>query len=509
MGRQVRVQRRSSRRPGLVLLLCCTAIILAAAVFFKSSAVTATAAVWSAGASNFDDGLRSACLKIRKYAGDEAALGPNCSVPLLNISGLQEYGCKILDSSCFDQHRIIVYNPPDDLAFNYPFADTGFSATLVPGWTKLNKSSAGPVGVGIAQPLVRKNSSDDRPDQMDPIFSSCHTPIVWTSPYHNTYGEFFQSSFVPLWYMQSELKLIDRNIMLTPLMDGYRKPQFMENLLRPYSNKMILPFNDVSSREHMFDPTFPRCFEKVAMCNLKDLYTARPPRKFHDKESNLTIFDGDKTWTWYKPGQAGKALVDYYRHEGNIPPFTKDQDTLQVVVGKRTDGYREFRNLTVFLERCNEWKPPLASVYKRTLCVAHSFGPHAFFESLTLLQDTDVLIAHHGAELVHGWFMPFGSSVVEVRMKGFPDDWASIYFQSTYRSENTHLYFSAKVVNDDSWEPGAWEKDKQPNHIYALERRTKLRWNQWEPILEAIVAVNRSMELYEKKKWPDDLRWLI
>lgn len=91
------------------------------------------------------------------------------------------------------QHRIIVYNPPDDLAFNYPFADTGFSATLVPGWTKLNKSSAGPVGVGIAQPLVRKNSSDDRPDQMDPIFSSCHTPIVWTSPYHNTYGEFFQS----------------------------------------------------------------------------------------------------------------------------------------------------------------------------------------------------------------------------------------------------------------------------------------------------------------------------
>lgn len=103
MGRQVRVQRRSSRRPGLVLLLCCTAIILAAAVFFKSSAVTATAAVWSAGASNFDDGLRSACLKIRKYAGDEAALGPNCSVPLLNISGLQEYGCKILDSSCFDQ----------------------------------------------------------------------------------------------------------------------------------------------------------------------------------------------------------------------------------------------------------------------------------------------------------------------------------------------------------------------------------------------------------------------
>lgn len=63
-------------------------------------------------------------------------------------------------------------------------------------------------------------------------------------------------------------------------------------------------------------------------------------------------------------------------------------------MGKRTDGYREFRNLTVFLERCNEWKPPLASVYKRTLCVAHSFGPHAFFESLTLLQDTDVLVRH-------------------------------------------------------------------------------------------------------------------
>jgi hypothetical protein len=36
------------------------------------------------------------------------------------------------------------------------------------------------------------------------------------------------------------------------------------------------------------------------------------------------------------------------------------------------------------------------------------------------------------------------------------------------------------------------------NHICAMERRTKLRWEEWEPIPEAIVAVNRSMELYEK-----------
>lgn len=148
-----------------------------------------------------------------KYMGDEAVLG-NCTVPELNISGLLDYGCRIFNDSCFDQHRIIVYNPPDDLEFPYPSLDMGWTETWVPGWTILNKTGAGPIGTGKAQPQVRKNSTADRPDLTDPLFSACHTPLVWNSPYHIAFGEFFDNSFVPLWDMQHQRNLFDENIQL-------------------------------------------------------------------------------------------------------------------------------------------------------------------------------------------------------------------------------------------------------------------------------------------------------
>ena len=43
------------------------------------------------------------------------------------------------------------------------------------------------------QPLVRKNSSQDRPDLMNPIFSDCYSPLLWASPWIVAYGEFFDN----------------------------------------------------------------------------------------------------------------------------------------------------------------------------------------------------------------------------------------------------------------------------------------------------------------------------
>lgn len=59
--------------------------------------------------------------------------------------------------------------------------------TLLP----LNLQGAGTEGVENWAPQVRKNSSEDRPDQLDPLFSSCYTPLVWSSPYHISFAEFF------------------------------------------------------------------------------------------------------------------------------------------------------------------------------------------------------------------------------------------------------------------------------------------------------------------------------
>lgn len=45
--------------------------------------------------------------------------------------------------------------------------------------------------------------------------------------------------------------------------------------LSPYTCNHPLPqithFNDISSREHMYEPKYPRCFKKVAICGLKGM----------------------------------------------------------------------------------------------------------------------------------------------------------------------------------------------------------------------------------------------
>lgn len=47
------------------------------------------------------------------------------------------------------------------------------------------------------------------------------------------------------------------------------------------------------------------------------------------------------------------------------------------------------------------------------------------------------------------------------------------------------------------------------NHIYEIERNTRLRWEQWAPMFSNITAVQRSKEKYEQLQYPFDVRMVI
>lgn len=120
-------------------------------------------------------------------------------------------------------------------------------------------------------------------------------------------------------------------------------------------------------------------------------------------------------------------------------------------------------------------------------------------------------MTHHGATANHALFMPWGSSLVEVRPHGFPEVgggevaflhvwaslvqgqatarwgavawlqraevtpnvsfvcllavdcqiWAQTYVPSVMRTENEIFYWFVKVEGEGSWEPAQWEKDSQ------------------------------------------------
>ena len=410
----------------------------------------------------------------------------------------------------------------------YPFYDFGWNPAGIPGYEDTGTNANYP---GEQQsPLFRRISPLDRFDHVDPVFSSCHVPLMWVSPWIFSYGEFVDNTFVPMYVAQQELKLFDENIHLMPIFAGYNMPSFVNNLLRPFSNKSVTSFSDAASREHVFDPEWPRCFETMLLCNLKGLYNDRPapkypvdnPAIYYDEKFT---YDGDSEWRWWRAGPAGRFLVDYYKKIGQlVVPEKKDaeKETLQITISVRNGEvkYRNFLNLDEFVKECNAWVPPSTSTdsskqkqqqqqqeYRSVKCTPHSFGKD-FMDDLRVLQNSDVLMGHHGAELNNGWFMKQGKSVIEVRMLDFDGHWPDLYFRSLYRTENYIFYWQAQVVKDETWRPSEFEKNDAPHRFYHRDRHTVLRWADFQPIMKAIVVNAQSKTAYEKLAY-EDIRWEI
>jgi hypothetical protein len=317
----------------------------------------------------------------------------------------------------------------------------------IPGWNNEAVTDAWPEeGHHYLSPLFRRNGSMDRPDLKDPVFSSCHVPLIWLPAWLFPYAEFFANSFVPLWLMQDK-KLIDNKIDLVPFAAGFVAPTFVEQLLRPYTTGIISDFHSYGSREHVFNPKWPRCFKKILLCEFYSMYRGRPGPKFNATgdplyPDNIT-YDGDPDFEKiYKPSSAGQyvrscvllsflcfadcskslllpllQLVQFYKDEGLVNPPKREEDIFHILVASRNEQvrYRNLLNLTVFLEECHNWVLPQNSGYKGVKCYSHAFGQN-FFTDVEQAHNADVLVGHHGAELNNAFFMKNGSSVVEIRM---------------------------------------------------------------------------------------------
>lgn len=189
--------------------------------------------------------------RLRTGAGDAQAFGPRCEPGRLDEAALSEYGCKVLHNACLDAPYIIVHGVPDDEPFNeYPAIDVGWLPSRLPGYdSKPVRGRAGekwvpeviaggaraspqpstarclsmhlvvaraPPAPGPHRPLqaagqapllpgckdperhpyylvpvVRKNSSQDRPDLRSPVFSACATPLAFVTSWTSFYSEFF------------------------------------------------------------------------------------------------------------------------------------------------------------------------------------------------------------------------------------------------------------------------------------------------------------------------------
>lgn len=211
----------------------------------------------------------------------------------------------------------------------------------------------------------------------------------------------------------------------------------------------------------------PLCFNKIIGCS------------HFDKDSNwraATPVDSPKAWETFRT-----TVVHNNCPSRRASQSERSRDK-QVVVGlaQRTRG-RRLRNLEELLKECRA----LGTLGgKHIECRKVEFSD--ILKDLCSLQDLDVLVGTHGAQLANALFMRQGSNLIEVRANDWydvdmedrlkdPGTWSSQIAQSFWFTNNTRY-----------WWYGAGAKDSFPDTRSKVPGRDSDVFVQW-PILACML----------------------
>lgn len=168
---------------------------------------------------------------------------------------------------------------------------------------------------------------------------------------------------------------------------------------------------------------------------------------------------------------------------------------LNVVIADRK-GRRKLRNLAELVDRCNEWRGPPPHTHLGINCTAHNFGV-GLVDSLPTLWRADVFIVPHGADIINGFAMHAGASVVEVMpVKQFQYGCPCDMYRRMYTYEGpTILHYQMTTTN--------------ASHAVSTEARKKGTYNSdlvvpWEalvPVLTHVVRVGGKRANYKFRRF--------
>ncbi|KAK9811469.1 hypothetical protein WJX72_004449 [[Myrmecia] bisecta] len=413
--------------------------------------ITAPPASWDQGLAGSSTAARrkaSNCKQGSTYCylpeigGKQLSVQTETHPPRIDDSKLKYHGCVKQHYVCFDQGRSILFSgvkTPRSPAYTEDLFDPGFTWLNIPGYADNFVGTK----TKTPWPQFRANSSADPPDIAAPRFSASIVPLIWWPIWAENYGEVVLQSLAPLHAMQAD-GLVDRNVTLVPVLNGFRLPDYFQWLLQPFTNNRIETFEDLSSREHMHAVDRTRCFHTVLFCKTLNLFNYRD--------------EGLGKTHWYqalKPGSLGQELVKYYRPLMKVP--IKDPTIIKVAIVLRVEK-RRLLNMDELVQACNAFQPADAS--SSMDCFVYDFDSPgvSFLQHLEQLQMFDIMIGVHGAALANGIFMRPGTAVVEVRPCQFDSDWIDNYFQRVHRIENINLAYKIITVDPSLCSPGDLEQ---------------------------------------------------
>lgn len=155
--------------------------------------------------------------------------------------------------------------------------------------------------------------------------------------------------------------------------------------------------------------------------------------------------------------------------------------------------------------RADEWRSGGGGRPAAVECRSHSLGATSFAQDLVALRSTDVLVLTHGSAEMNAVFMPYHSSLVEVRglnadnyyanrwhpqislASSFGYLWWGLLVQDPGLAQPSRLETEGGLYNDSDWRSIAYRKRDQD---------VRLLWRHLHVVLTEVARVGRSKEQY-------------
>ena len=234
--------------------------------------------------------------------------------------------------------------------------------------------------------------------------SSRALALAWLPTDVRNYGEHFVNSVVPVHELSQRLR--GETFALRPMLLGGASAA--KDLLQAMAEEPVATWSAPS----------PECFERLAVCRLRDT-------------SRGGTYPG-KMQPWAAAQAIGRTLLGAARWEA--ARTTTPHRRVVYVQRKR----RAIVNLPSLVGWCT------GGVLRGVACTQWEFG-RGLAADLSVVRQAGVMVGMHGAGLANAFFMPRGSSVVEIRPYGFEGPWPDKYVKLQTSLEDALLYFQLSM----------------------------------------------------------------
>jgi len=380
-----------------------------------------------------------------------------------------------------------------------------------------------PIAVGAKRAARSKNRwiQTHTPSNCSQGFS-LHTAVAFFTSWSNSFTEIFSRAVTRLFDVWCLLGADRDQTRLIPAMWGSSwGPDYAKYWLSPFTSHPVEPMAQTPPRElvkliwralatreqyaryrNLSNAMFarrqqPRCFKRAFVCDFTSMPTsAMRPRPWSAVQA-VALHHGGSAQAARSVGNRISRLLACHsnlRERDNRPPFPIDGRSrtatavtpqvegasaasdsqsltrpgreicgLRIVFADRK-GRRKLRNILELVDQCNAWRLPSPYETMRINCSMHNFGV-GLVASLPLLAQMDVFIVPHGADIINGFAMHAGASVIEVmpvHRYGCPCDMYKRLFAYQgpavfhYQMESTN---SSNAVSTEARKKGTYNSD--------------------------------------------------